>query len=123
MSTSSAATPVRRRSRARRAVLVSAWTVPVLVLGQFALLAVVPVAVVVIGTIRAAALRAVRPWAALLAATYALPLAIWLLRPDRAPSLSKDMHPAFLVAIVAAAVTVLISTYLSSRRAPAADLS
>ncbi|MER7859411.1 hypothetical protein DMC64_21320 [Amycolatopsis sp. WAC 04197] len=38
--------------RAPRAVIVSAWAVPIMVVGQFAMLAIVPVALVLIGTLR-----------------------------------------------------------------------
>ena len=43
----------------------------------------------------------------MLAALYATPLVIWILRSDRAQSLSKDMHPAFIALIAAAAVPVI----------------
>ncbi|MFI6316496.1 hypothetical protein ACIBG8_03205 [Nonomuraea sp. NPDC050556] len=94
-----------------RSVIVSAWAVPVMVLGQFALLAVVPV---VIAVVRARD-RAVRVAAALLAVVYAIPLAVWLIRPDGAPSLSKDIHPAFVALVVAASAT-LIATTLRARK-------
>ncbi|GEL99278.1 hypothetical protein [Cellulomonas terrae] len=97
--------------RTPRSVLVSAWAVPVLVLGQFSMLAIVPVALVLVGTWRRPALRSLRPYSAALAVIYATPLAIWILRPDGAPSLSKDMHPVFLVLIVAAAVALLVKLH------------
>lgn len=62
---------------ARRAplrVIISAWAVPILVVGQFAMLAIVPVTLVVMGTLRDSRLRALRWWAVALAATYATPL-------------------------------------------------
>lgn len=100
--------------RTPRSVLISAWAVPVLVLGQFSMLAIVPVALVLVGTLRHPDLRSLRPYSAALAAIYATPLAIWILRPDGAPSLSKDMHPVFLVLIVAAAAALLVKLHTRS---------
>ena len=105
----------RRERRSRRRVLVSAWLVPVLVLGQFALVAVVPVVLVLVGTVRSAPLRALRAWAIGLAAVYAVPMAIWAFRPDRAPSLSKDVHPVLAGLVVAAAVAVAVRAHLLRR--------
>jgi hypothetical protein len=36
---------------------------------------------------------------------------IWALRPDRAPSLSKDMNPIFVVLIVAPAAGVIYNAW------------
>lgn len=104
----------RTTRRTPRSVLISAWAVPVLVLGQFSMVAVVPVLLVLVGTLRHPELRSLRPYSAALAATYATPLAIWILRPDGAPSLSKDMHPVFLVLIVAAAAVLLVKLHTRS---------
>lgn len=87
--------------------LVAAWAVPVLVLGQFAPLAIVPVAVVLADS----RVRALRRYTGLLAALHATPIVIWLTRPDGAESLSKDIHPAFVVLIVAAAAALLREIY------------
>ncbi|MEV4165319.1 hypothetical protein [Nonomuraea dietziae] len=97
------------------AVTVSSWAVPVMVLGQFAMLAIVPVAIAMVGALRHGHDRAVRWAAALLTVSYAVPLVIWLTRPDGAPSLSKDMHPGF-VAVIVAASAVLIGFILRARR-------
>ena len=97
---------------------IAAWTVPVLVIAQFAMLAVVPIAVLVIGSLVSARARALRWWTGLLALLYAIPLVIWVLRPDGAPSLSKDMHPAFLVLITLAAIALLAKIY-TRRQHPA----
>ncbi|WP_250446056.1 hypothetical protein [Actinotalea sp. C106] len=105
--------PAARRTP--RAVLVSAWAVPVLVLIQFSMVAIVPVALLLVGTFRHAALRPLRVYSAVLAALYATPLAIWVLRPDGAESLSKDMHPAFVVLIVAAGAALLVKNHLRTR--------
>ncbi|MFI9228330.1 hypothetical protein [Streptomyces rimosus] len=90
-------------------VTVSSWAVPVMIVGQFALIAVVPVAIATTGALRYGRDRAVRRAAALLAVAYATPLAVWLARPDGAQSLSKDMHPAFAGLIVAASAALLIT--------------
>lgn len=97
--------------RAPRYVRVSAWAIPVLVLGQFAMLAIVPVALLVYGALRDARVRSVSWSVALVAALYATPLIIWILRDDRARSLSRDMHPAFTALIAAASVILLVQLY------------
>lgn len=108
--------PIQRATRRTpRSVVISAWAVPVLVLGQFSMLAVVPVVLVLVGTLRHPGLRSLRPYSTALAVAYATPLAIWILRPDGAPSLSKDMHPVFLVLIVAAAAALLVKLHTTSK--------
>ena len=97
-------------------VIISAWSVPVLIIGQFAMLAVVPVAVVLITVHRHAPLRALRWWARGLAATYLTALILWAAGPDRAPSLSKDLHPAVATAIVATAIATAIAYHALRRR-------
>jgi ABC-type Fe3+ transport system permease subunit len=89
-----------------RVVLGAAWAFPLLVLGQFALLAVVPVAVVLIGARRS---RAGRWWSGLLAAAYVIPLALWVFGPDGVPSLSKSMSPAVTAAVAAVGVAVALA--------------
>jgi hypothetical protein len=54
-------------------VLIAAWLVPVFVLGQFALMAGLPIAVVLIGSLRDARLRALGWWTAAVTAAYAVP--------------------------------------------------
>ena len=92
------------RRRTPRYFQISLWSIPVLVIGQFAMLAIIPVLIVLIGSLRDARLRALRPWSIALAGAYATPLVIWAIRPVGAPSLSKDMHPAFVVLIALVAV-------------------
>lgn len=106
--TFTAPVPVSAR-RVPRSVVISTWAVPVMVLGQFALLAVVPVVLVVRGVLRNARLRHLRLPALLLAASWTTPLAVWILRPDRAESLSKDISPAFVALILAASTGMLLS--------------
>lgn len=95
-------------TRTPRRVVVAAWAAPLLVVGDFALLAAVPVAVVLAAALRDPRARSLRWPSALLAAVYATPLAIWLLRPDGAESLSKDIHPAFVALVVAASAALLL---------------
>ena len=102
-------------SNTPRYVVVSAWAVPIMVLGQFALLAVIPVGLVLSGALRDPRARELRRPAGLLAAAFAIPLAIWLLRPDGAESLSKDIHPGFVGLIVAASAVVLVKIWASRR--------
>ena len=104
-----------RATRVPRSVIVSVWSVPVLIVGQFAMLAVVPVAVVLIGTVRDARLRALRGWAAALAAAYAVPLALWAIGADRAPSLSKDMHPVVAGLVATVAVVAGVAFHIAGR--------
>jgi hypothetical protein len=92
---------------APRSVLVAAWAVPIMIVGGFAMLAIVPVTVVVVGLLRDARLRALRWWGAALALAYATPLALWAIGPDRAPSLTKDMHPVLAALIVAVSAGLL----------------
>jgi len=110
-----ATTPNPKTTRAPKTVrglplylVISAWAIPAFILGQFAMLAIVPVSLVVIGTIRIPHRKELRWYVTALAASYATPLIIWILRPDRAQSLSKDMHPAFIALIVAASLVLLV---------------
>ena len=110
-------TPAKRTiRRAPIYIHIAAWAVPAMVLGEFAMLAIVPVAVLVIGTLVDARVKPLRWWAGLLGVLYATPLAIWLLRDDGAQSLSKDMSPILGALIVAASVAFLIKVYTRRRR-------
>ncbi|MFI5776330.1 hypothetical protein [Nocardia sp. NPDC051570] len=99
-----------------RGVIIAAWLAPALIIGQFALVAAVPVAIVSIGSLRN---RRLRWWATALATAYAIPLCLWILRPDRAPSLSKDIHPALAALVVATSVTVAVVAHRTRGRATA----
>ena len=103
-----------RPARARRAVLISAAAVPVLILGQFAMLAIVPVAIAVIAGAR---MKGVRLFTWMLGALYATPLIIWALRENPARSLSRDIDPIFAALIIAGAIAVLIAIVRSNRKA------
>ncbi|MFE2873179.1 hypothetical protein [Embleya sp. NPDC059259] len=110
------APPAGTDRRMPRAVTISAWAVPVMVLAQFALLAVVPVTIALVVALRRVRDRAVRRAAALVAVAFAIPLTVWLVRPDGAQSLSKDIHPAFVGLIVAASAVLVLTVHRASRR-------
>lgn len=106
--------PVRR---APLSVLVSAWAVPIMIVGQFAMLAIVPVALVLISTLRDTRLKALRWGAIALTAAYATPLALWAIGPERAQSLSKDMHPVFAAIIVTVGLALAVAYPVLRRKA------
>jgi hypothetical protein len=87
-----------------------------MVVGQFAMLAIVPLVYVLVRTFRDARLGALRWWAAGLGVAYATPLALWAIGPDRAPSLSKDMHPALAAVVAAAGVAYAIGLIVVRNR-------
>lgn len=103
------------RVTAKKRVILSAWAIAVLIVGEFAMLAVVPVIVLTAAVFRDAQLRALRWWAVAVAATYASGLAAWVIGPDRAPSLSKDLHPVHAAVIVAAALAFAIRYHVMRR--------
>ncbi|MCD2185851.1 hypothetical protein [Actinomycetospora soli] len=105
----------RPTPRLPRLVVVSAGLAALMVVGGFALLAVVPVALALIGTLQEARLRALRWWAAGLAVAYAVPFALYVLDPDRPASLTKAMHPGFVVLIAAAGVAVILAAVVQRR--------
>jgi hypothetical protein len=112
----SVVTPAPVRPSRLTSVHVAAWAVPVMVVGQFAMLAIAPLVYVLVRTFRDARLGALRWWAAGLGVAYATPLALWAIRPDRAPSLSKDMHPALAAVVVAAGVAYAIGLIVVRNR-------
>ncbi|MGV9451564.1 hypothetical protein [Streptomyces sp. NPDC003635] len=116
MTAATSMSPTRPPRRIPVAVSVSAWAVPVMVVGQFALIAVVPVVSALVGALLRVPDRAVRLAAALVATAYAIPLVIWLTRPDGAPSLSKDMHPGFVGLIAAASAVLVVTIHRAGRR-------
>lgn len=97
-------------------IAVAAWSVPVLVATTFAMVAIVPVTIIVVRSLRDPRLRALRWWAVGLAALYATPLVLWAIGPDRAPSLSKDMSPTSAVLISVAGAVVAVRYHLLARR-------
>ncbi|MEV1026898.1 hypothetical protein [Streptomyces sp. NPDC050264] len=106
----------RQERRTPLKVTVSAWAVPLLVLTGFAFVAFVPVLIALIGALAGARDAAVKAGAALLALAYAIPFAVWQLRPEGAPSLSKDIHPGFVGLIVAASAALLLAVHGVRRR-------
>ncbi|GAA5063550.1 hypothetical protein [Nocardia callitridis] len=98
------ATSRRKAQPVSLPVIIAAWAVPVFIIGQFAMVGILPVGITLIGTLRDTRDRALRWWAAAIAVAYAIPLALWAIGPERAPSLSKDMHPVFAVLIVVVAL-------------------
>ncbi|MYS84874.1 hypothetical protein [Embleya scabrispora] len=113
-----ATSPAATDRRVPRAVTIGAWAVPVMVLAQFALLAGVPVVIALVGALTRVRDRAVRLTAALVAVAFAIPLTVWLVRPDGAQSLSKDIHPAFVALIVAASAALVFTIHRARRRLP-----
>ncbi|MFE7567054.1 hypothetical protein ACFU76_08825 [Streptomyces sp. NPDC057539] len=107
---------VHARRRTSLPVTISAWAVPIMVLGQFALIAIVPVTIALVGALRGAPDRAVRRAASLVAVAFAIPLVVWLTRPDGAESLSKDIHPGFVGLIVAASAALILTIHRARRR-------
>jgi len=79
-------TPVRRARHPFRRSVIAGAAVPVLIAGEFAMMAIVPVGIAVLTTVRNPGLRKLRPWAAALGALYTLALAMWAIGPDRAPA-------------------------------------
>jgi ABC-type branched-subunit amino acid transport system permease subunit len=96
--------------------VISAWSVPVLVIGQFAMLALIPVVIVLVTALRNPGLRALRWWAFALTAAYATGLILWAVLPDRARSLSRDLHPVVAGVIVAAALGAAVAYHVLRRR-------
>ncbi|WIY00626.1 hypothetical protein QRX60_42310 [Amycolatopsis mongoliensis] len=103
-------------TRPSKAVLAAAWAFPIMVLGQFALLAGIPVAIVLTRTRRS---RAARRWSGLSAAAYVIPLAVWLPGPSTAPSLSKSLSPVATGVVAAAGAVAAAGLHLVRRRAVA----
>ena len=99
-----------------RTFIIAAYAIPVMVIGRFSMLAIIPLAIIITIAIRNSRLHALRWYVAALTAVYATPLALWAIGPDRAPSLSKDMHPVFVPLISAAAVALIVAFHVTQRR-------
>src|SRR3712207_3389041 len=89
--------------------LVAAWAVPVLVVGQFGLISGIPIAVVLVASLRDRRSRMLRWWTGALALAYATPLTLWLTGPSEAPSLSKYLSPAMTAVLAATGVAVAVA--------------
>ncbi|RDI32952.1 hypothetical protein [Lentzea flaviverrucosa] len=99
-----------------KSVLVAAWAAPVMVIGQFGLLSGIPIAVVLVASLRDRRSRVLRWWTGALTLAYAIPLTMWLAGPSEAPSLSKYMSPATTAALAATGVVVAIAHQVVRRR-------
>lgn len=99
-----------------RAVIISAWAIPVMVAGQFAMLAIIPLGIAAAGILRNRQLHGLRGWVAAVSAAYGAGLLMWAIGPDRAPSLSKELHPAHEVVITALGVALALAYHLTQRR-------
>lgn len=108
--------PAHQPRRAPRSVIVSTWAIPVMVVGQFAFLAFIPVAIMLINTFRDARSRALLGWVGALGVVYAVPFLMWVLNPQRAESLSKDIDPVFVGLIVAVSAVVLHRIHTQPKR-------
>ncbi|GAA3033473.1 hypothetical protein [Actinokineospora globicatena] len=93
--------------------LIAAYAVPVFVVGGFAFLSVVPIAVAAVGTFRN---PRVRWWTAALVAVYVVPVTLWLAGPSDAPSLSKYLSPVATALFASTAAVVAIAYHLARRR-------
>ncbi|RSN55339.1 hypothetical protein DMH01_34075 [Amycolatopsis sp. WAC 04182] len=51
-----------------------------------------------------------------LVSAWAAPLALWAIGPERAQSLSKDMHPAFAAIIVVIGVAFALACHVLPRK-------
>ncbi|MFD4643767.1 hypothetical protein ACFWN2_41115 [Lentzea sp. NPDC058436] len=109
-------TPDRTSVHPSTSTLIAAWAVPVMVIGQFGLLSGVPIAVVLVASLRDGRSKALRWWSGALTLAYATPLTLWLTGPSEAPSLSKYMSPATTAALAAAGVVTAIAHQVVRRR-------
>lgn len=82
-----------------RIAVISACVGSVLVVTGFGKIAIVPIALTLIATIATPGIRRIWWAAAAFAVVYSVPFIQYAVDPNRAPSLSKDMHPAWWVII------------------------
>lgn len=106
----------RTKAHPSTSVLVAAWAVPVLVIGEFGLISGIPIAVVLIASLRDRRSKVLRWWTGALALAYATPLTLWLTGPSEAPSLSKYMSPAVTALLAGTGVAVAIAHQVVRRR-------
>jgi hypothetical protein len=107
---------IRTSATPSTSALVAAWAVPVTVIGQFGLLSGIPIAVVLVASLRDRRSTALHWWAGALALAYATPLTMWLAGPSEAPSLSKYMNPATTALLAGTGVAVAIAHQVVRRR-------
>lgn len=116
MTASNTTLTVRPTRAVPLSVLHSAWVLPVLILGEFAFVGIVPVALIAIGTIRKVKNRTVRWLAGITTAAYLAPFLLWALNPDRAESLSKDLNPVSGSLIMAASAALFVAAVSARKR-------
>jgi hypothetical protein len=104
--------PTRRPSRT---TVIAAVAAPLLVAGQFAMVAVLPVTVALVSAFAMRESRATRFWAIVLGAAYAVPFLRYLTDPDRPRSLSASLDLYSTTAILAAGVALLVTLYRAHR--------
>jgi hypothetical protein len=109
-------TTTTRTAHPSTSTLVAAWAVPVMVAGQFGLLSGIPIAVVLVASLRDGRSKPLRWWSGALALAYATPLTMWLTGPSEAPSLSKYMDSPTTAALAAAGVVTAIAHQVVRRR-------
>lgn len=103
--------------------IVSAYAATIFVAGQFAKVAIIPVVLVLVATVFGPYVRRLGWAAGALVGAYAIPFALYLLNPDRAQSLSKDMHPGWVVVIVAVGLVYIVAYHAIRRGERAASHS
>lgn len=73
-----------------KAVIISAWAVPVMVVGQFAMLAIIPLGIAVAGILRNRELHALRGWVIAVAGAYGAALLMWRSGPTGPQACPKN---------------------------------
>lgn len=109
-------TDTRASVQPSKSVLVAAWAVPVMVIGEFGLLSGIPIAVVLVASLRKGRPKALRWWSGAVTLAYATPLTMWLAGPSQAPSLSKYMDSTTTAALAAAGIVTAIAHQVVRRR-------
>ncbi|GLY54746.1 hypothetical protein [Lentzea sp. NBRC 102530] len=99
----------RKAAYPKTSTLVAAWLAPVMVIGKFGLLSGIPIAVVLVASLRSSRSNALRWWSGALTLAYATPLTMWLTGPSEAPSLSKYMDTTTTTVLAAAGVATAIA--------------
>lgn len=103
-----------------RLEIVAAYATTLLVAGQFAKIAIGGVVLVIVATLLEPQLRQLWWAAGALTAAYAVPFTLYLTNPRRAASLSQDMHPVWVVLVVATGVAYVVAYHLLRRSLPGA---
>jgi hypothetical protein len=107
---------IRTSAHPSTSALVAAWAAPVMVIGQFGLLSGIPIAVVLVASLRDSRSKALRWWTGALTLAYATPLTLWLTGPSEAPSLSKYLSPAMTAVLAGVGVATAIAHQVVRRR-------